>query len=412
MRTALRNRNVALLWCGGLISSLGNWLLIIALPFYVYQLTGSTLTTGTIFIAEMVPSLILGSLAGVFVDRWNRQRTMIAADLARAIVLLPLLAFHGPDDLWIVYVVAVAQSALAKFFGPAKNALIPALADARDLTAVNSLLGISDELAMLLGAPLGGALLGALGLGDVVLLDAVSFLASALLVAFVRPPRVWEGVKPTRDSTGLTRLWHELTDGLGIARTNRVFRAILVIESTALLGQGMINVLWVIFFQTVLRGDALAYGAVQTAVGVGTVTGGLLIGALGKRVPTWRAIGPSGMVVGVGLLATFNLPTLITAAGLNAQILPIILILQAIVGIPAMWQVVSVRTLLQERVCDELRGRAFGTLGAISSLALLTGSTLASGFGDRLGVVTLLNLAGGLYLLAGVAGLVIRIDWG
>lgn len=409
MLAALRNRNVVLLWCGGLISSLGDWLLIIAFPFYVYQVTGSTLATGTMFVAEMIPSLALGSLAGVFVDRWDRRRTMVAADLARAAVLLPLLAFHSSENLWIVYVIAVAQSAISKFFGPAKGALIPSLATERELTAVNSLLGIGDEFAMLVGAPLGGALLGVLGLGDVIQLDSASFLVSALMVAFVRQPvlPVRKSASSGEEPAGRVRALRELMVGFRIAAKNRMVRAIFVIESTALVGQGLIVVLWVIFFQNVLRGDAFAYGSVQTAVGVGSVTGGFLIGALGRRVPPWIAIGLSGMAVGALLLATFDLPTLVAAVGLSAPILPIILALQVIGGIPSMWQAVSERTLLQESVTDEFRGRVFGTFGTVSSLSLLVGSVLASTLGDRLGVVALLNLAGCLYFVAGVAGVLL-----
>jgi len=115
----LRRRNFALLWIGGLTSGVGSAMLFIALPFYVYARTHSALATGAMFIAEMAPAVLLGSAAGVFVDRWDRRRTMIVADLARAALLLLLLAADTRDRLWIIYAVACAESALSQFFTPA-----------------------------------------------------------------------------------------------------------------------------------------------------------------------------------------------------------------------------------------------------------------------------------------------------
>ena len=90
MLAILRQRNFALLWLGSLISFVGDWVLFIALPVYIYDLTGSALATGGMFIAQTAPRLLFGSIAGVFVDRWDRRRTMIVANLLSAAVLLLL----------------------------------------------------------------------------------------------------------------------------------------------------------------------------------------------------------------------------------------------------------------------------------------------------------------------------------
>src|SRR5437660_7176174 len=95
MLAILRQRNFTLLWIGQLISVFGDWVLLIALPFYIFDLTGSALATGAMFMAQTVPRVLLGSVAGVFVDRWNRKRTMIAADLSRAVLMLALLSVHS-----------------------------------------------------------------------------------------------------------------------------------------------------------------------------------------------------------------------------------------------------------------------------------------------------------------------------
>src|SRR5262245_38949396 len=127
MFAVLRQRNFALLWVGGLISSIGSSMLYIALPFYVYERTNSALASGAIFITQMVPGVLLGSVAGVFVDRWDRQRTMVVADAARAGLILLLFAVPSGEWLWVVYLVGFLEQAVSLFFGPANNALIPRL---------------------------------------------------------------------------------------------------------------------------------------------------------------------------------------------------------------------------------------------------------------------------------------------
>src|SRR5512138_2159413 len=127
MLTVLHQRNFALLWFGQLISTAGDWVLLLALPFFVYSLTGSALATGIMFIVRALPRVLLGSVAGVYVDRWDRRRTMIIADLLRCFLLLAMMAVHTVADLWIIYLAAVLQSTISQFFTPAKNALIPRL---------------------------------------------------------------------------------------------------------------------------------------------------------------------------------------------------------------------------------------------------------------------------------------------
>src|SRR6185436_4822693 len=127
MIRVLRQRNFALLWFAGLISMIGDWMLFIALPIHTYRLTHSSLATGIMFIAGTVPRIFIGSVAGVFVDRWDRRQTMVVADLSRVFLLLLLLFVLSSESLWIVYVVAFLQATISQFFGPAENALLPQL---------------------------------------------------------------------------------------------------------------------------------------------------------------------------------------------------------------------------------------------------------------------------------------------
>src|SRR5690349_20630066 len=137
MLALVRQRNFGCIWLGGLISLIGDWMLLTALPVYVYQSTGSTLATGAMLAARVIPRVLLGSVAGVFVDRWDRRRTLIVANLLLALGLLPLLLVTSGENLWLVYVVAFVQSAMGQFVPPALGALLPHLVQECELLRAN-----------------------------------------------------------------------------------------------------------------------------------------------------------------------------------------------------------------------------------------------------------------------------------
>lgn len=136
------------------------------------------------FIAGLLPTLMVGPLAGVLADRWDRRRTLMATSLAQAASLLPLLAVHGRGELWVVYLVTAAEAALAQLFDPAKNALLPRLVDRDQLVSANALVGLNVNLGRLLGSSLGGVVMVTAGLRGVVIGDVASFLVGAALIAW------------------------------------------------------------------------------------------------------------------------------------------------------------------------------------------------------------------------------------
>src|SRR5215217_6197069 len=119
----------------------GDWILHIGLAYYVYDLTGSTLASAAMLLTAFIPSILLGSVAGVFVDRWNRKATMVSANLVMAGGLLPLLLVHGEAEVWIVYAVTAWQGFVELFFAPAEQAMLPKLVSDDDLTTANALNG-------------------------------------------------------------------------------------------------------------------------------------------------------------------------------------------------------------------------------------------------------------------------------
>jgi len=401
----LRQRDFALLWSAGLISLTGDWLLLIALPIYVYTLTRSAAVTSTVFLAEFLPQVLLGSVAGVFVDRWDRRRTMVIASGLQAIALLPLLAVHAPDRLWIVYVVSAAESVLAQFFAPAEQALLPRLVGAEHLVAANALAALNNNVARLVGAPLGGLVAGLFGLGGTVLLDAASFLCAGLLIGAiavkartlaqpfpspaVAAPAVWAAV------------WRDWLGGLRVVRRNATVSTLFVLMAAQSLAQGLFVVLFVVFVSRVLHGGAAEMGWLRGVQAIGGLLGGVAVGAIGRQLPIARLIGLGAILFGLIDLAIWNAPAIAPGYALAVAVA-----LFALVGLPGSGYLTGMTTLLQESVADAYRGRVFGAFNTTGALAQLGGMALAGAVGDRLGVLPLLNVQASVYLIAGIIALV------
>ena len=343
MRAALallRRRDLGLLWAGGLVSETGDWLLLVGLPVWVLELTGSSLVTATVFIAGLLPSLLLGPLAGVLVDRWDRRRTLVAVSLAQAAFLLPLLAVHGQRQLWVVYLVIAVEGALAQLNDPARNALLPSLVGRRELVAANGLIALTGNLARLVGSPLGGVVVEVGGLPALVAGDAISFLVGAALLALVRarPTRARvAGGRPAGAVAGLVREW---ADGLAATAGHRRLRWGLLVNGLAAVAQGVFTVLFVLFVTRELGGDGADVGLLRGVQAVGGILGGLLVVALGNRLAPGRLLGASLLAFGGIALATWNAPGLTTAGALYV-------LLFVAAGVPGIGALTGLTALVQ-----------------------------------------------------------------
>lgn len=391
MFTVLRQRNFALLWFGQLISLIGDWVLFIALPFYIYELTGSTLATGAMFIAQLLPGLLLGSVAGVCADRWDRKRMMIAADVLRALVLLLLLVVRSTEWLWLIYLVAFAQSAIGQFFMPARSALIPQIVGEQELLQANSLSAVSDSLTRLIGPSLGGLLFAWFGLASVVFVDAASFAVSALLIALVVVPARHIGVTAAAQSAATwARVWRDWRDGLRVIRRERLLVGLFVVMGLFSVADAIFTTLLVGFAKDIMRIGTQQLGVMMALQGVGGLLGGLVLTRVGQRLAPARLIALACLVDGVILFAIFNLQNFVLA-----------LALIFVAGVFMVGAMVSVQTLLQLGARDEFRGRVFGAFMTSGALTRLIGIVIAGSLGDIVGIVPVLNLGALLWLATG-----------
>ncbi len=397
MKLLLTNRNFSLLWWGGLVSMMGDWALRIALPVYIYQETGSTLATGLMFMAGTLPRILLGTLAGIFVDRWDYRRTLITANLLLAVSLLPLALATG--WLWLVYLVAAMQAAIAQFVGPAENALLPKLVPEEQLSSANALNALNNNLARLVGPAIGGLGMGFFGLSGVVVLDAATFLVAAGLVALVAATRKPSRLEGTPEAGGgLAAVWLEFLAGLRLIRRNRAVLTLLGMAALMALGEGVMSTLFIPFVTEVLGGQALEVGWLMSSQAVGGILGGVAISSVARRFAPVRLLGWGALGLGVVDLFIFNypawFPTLIPA-----------LLLFALAGLPVSALQAGYLTLLQTQVAAPFRGRVFGSYGTVTAIFNLVGIGAAAYLGDQLGIVPVINTQGVVYVLAGLVAL-------
>lgn len=382
-------------WFGSLISLTGDWMLHAALPVYVYQLTGSTLATGAMIVVHVAPYLLFGSVAGVLVDRWDRKRALVVANVLQSMGLLPLLLVTSAEWVWLVYVVAFCQSILVQVVKPAQGAILPRLVPEADLVSANSLNSLNSNLSRLIGPALGGVMVATVGLGSVALADAATFAVAALLLGSIRtdlrpPARVQH-----EDDRGRFALLHDWLDGLRVVRGQPVLFILFAFMAISSVGEGVMGALFAPFVTRVLDGGDAAYGAMISAQAIGGLAASLALAARPGAMAPGRLAGLGALGLAVGDLLLFNYHLVVDGLWPG-------LVFMAIAGFPVAGMVVGLSTLMQTNTTDAYRGRVLGAMVTTSSLFTLLGAILGGTLGDRVGVVTVVNLQCIGYALGGL----------
>jgi MFS family permease len=361
------NRNFRQLWLGQVVSQLGDWFDTIALYALLLRLTGSGRAVGLLLVARFLPSFIVGPLSGVVADRFSRRTIMILSDILRAIVVLGFLLVRRPEQVWLVYALTILQLVFSTFFEPAKTAVIPSIVSGRELVAANAISSVTWSVMLTLGAAFGGVVTEWFGTDAAFILDSLTYLASALLVASVRFPR-----RPVRVKTKLT-----LGKALGITDTlegaryvwhrPRVF-ALLMVKPAWGVGGGILTLLAVFGRKIFPVGgrDAIGIGVLYAARGIGTAIGPIMMRRIKgeTRQSMQTSIGTAFLIGGIGYIS-FGAATNLTLA--------IIMLMFAHMGGSIVW--VNSTVLLQRVVEDNFRGRVFA-----AELAMVTLTMAASNY--------------------------------
>jgi MFS family permease len=415
----LINRNFALLWSGQSISNVGDFVFSTTLVLWIAAViakgqTWAPLAVSGVLLATSVPTLLIGPLAGVFVDRWDRRRTMIAMDVSRAILIALLLpvAIGKLPALWqlgLIYTAVFLASACAQFFNPARFALIGEIVDEPDRARATGLSQTTFSLAVIIGPPIAAPLLFTIGVEWALLLNALSFVVSFLAILAVRIPASTSSAASAPHGNYI----QDFAAGLRFFFHNRVLFTLFITIIIVMLGAGAINALSIFFTTQNLHTSANFYGFLDTAQGAGMVLGAVLASIFAQRIGVARLFWLSITLLGVGLLA-FSRLTSFAPALVTLFILGIVLAPVDIAAAP----------LILHATPREFVGRVMAVIGPTNALASMAStaiagalaSTVLQGFhatvlGVSLGPIDtiftgtgILVTLGGLYAMLGLRG--------
>jgi len=404
--TLLRtNRNFRLLYIGQAVSQLGDWFNAVAVYALLLDLTGSATAVAWMLITQYLPVAVVGPLAGVVVDRVNRRRLMITADLVRGVLIIGLLLVRRADQVWIAYVVMALSVAASAFFEPARTATIPNVTSTEELLPANALSAATWSAMLAIGASVGGVVTAAFGRDIAFVANAASFFISALFIAQTRYDATPTSKPRPAGFIALSGIT-DLLEGLRYIRRQSHVAALMCVKAGWGLAGGVLLLLTV-FGQRVFpighgsaAGIGVLYGARGLGAGLGPIALRWILGQQPKKLR--RAIGPAFFIVGVFYMTLAGTPTLPLAAAC---------VLLAHFGGSILWVFSTV--LLQLEVPDHFRGRVFAAELALVTLVTSLSSYLTAygldrgGWSPRMLSFTL----GAMFLAPGMLWLLFQSRW-
>ncbi len=397
----LKNRNFLALWIGQIISQFGDRLAQMALiGLYLKQTAGISLSHSVpvmrnLFFFSTLPILLFSPLAGVYVDRWSRKKTLIAADLLRAglILLIPLLAGYT-DGMWSIYGVIFLVFTVTCFFSPAKSAIIPNLVKKRELLAANSLSNITRLIAMIGGVTAGGIIVAWTGTKMSFYLDSLSFLLSGLAILAIR---IKEDLPPEESKDGIRRVAKELVAGLNFIRKKKRVKFVATSLFILMGASGIGYLLVTVFVTKALNLGTIGLSVLATFLGIGMLAGSLIYGHFGEQIEREKVIVGGTLICGVcAVLLGGSKSLFLLSLGVS------------IIGFIASPIMIAAYTLTQELTPDRIRGRVFSALEVIINSSFLFFIWVAGVLGAWLPIQSIFYLTGVGLLVYGSKTLVLR----
>jgi DHA3 family macrolide efflux protein-like MFS transporter len=384
-----RNRSFALLWVGQVVETIGASLTSLAASILVFRLTGSAASVGLMLMASAAPTIVVGLLAGVFVDRYDRKRIMIVADLTRTVLVFVIPFLLRQNVAWL-YVIVTVSAAVTQFFDPAHEAVLPEIATDEELAAANSLMAISSFGATAVGFAASGLIASRFPIEWAFYFNALCYAFSALTIWMARIPKLTAAAE-----SGLAAVWGNLRAGARTLLDTPILRSLFLVYTIVFVSFGLSNTLLLPFAIEALGASEFEYGLQEAVTSIGFVLGSLWMARMADRLREgqWIALG----LLGMGLAG-------IAYSSMRA-VAPAIVIV-AISGWLNAPLSIARSLVMQRRTPSEMRGRVNSAFFVCRDVLFLVGMA-AAGLADVF-PVRLMYLSGALMMLAaGVWALVI-----
>jgi MFS transporter, DHA3 family, macrolide efflux protein len=379
-----------LLWAGQFVSQLGDRFAMIAFPLLVYGTTKSAFNTGVALALYTLPYVLFGTIAGVLIDRLNKRRSMITADVLRACIVMAV-PFAASHSLALVYVLGFCLASVGVFFDPCKLAVVPELVPSGLLMRANSVLATGETLTEIIGFAAGGYATYYLSRRTVFGIDAATFVVSGIALSAMRyAPRV----RPAATDRAKSVL-SEIREGLSFLRHHRGLTANTALVLIGALGIGATLPLTFVFAMA-LPGRAKALGILESSFALGFLLGSLLMATFGTRARvSWTTT-----------LGLFAMGCAYAAVSMTHSLTAAIVPFFAAGAADAVFMI-SIDTFFQRTIPEHLRGRVLGVRFTLTqgffALSVLLGGAAAGVINVRV----LFIVAGCIVALPGLAGLLL-----
>ncbi len=353
MKGVLKNQSFLKLWIGQIVSNIGDEVAFFGIGvLVVFSWNGSALDLSIVMASSLLPVLIFGPFVGVFVDRWNKKYTMIAADLIRAFLALFFILCSSVMQLAIVVFLLATVS---RFFYPARVSIIPEIMGEKNLVEANSFSQMTYMLSVILGPVIATPMIYILGYTWIFIFDSASYLFSAFMIFIMqyKPKKRREMKKPLE----------ELVEGLKYIWENPTVRLLILIFSTVMLFVGGLNVAFSIYIRDIVHLGVGGYGALEVLFGVGTVVGSVSTGFIAGKMK-------AGKMVLVGIL---GIGSMILMLGVFPNPWIALIFGGFMIGYFVGYLNAPATAIFQKAVKENFRGRVFSAQGAI-----IQGATLLS----------------------------------
>jgi len=392
-------------WFAQLISQFGDRVYQMALVGLIaIRHPGSVMEMTNLINFTIIPVFIVGPIAGVYIDRWDRRTTLFICDFIRGLLVLftAFYLIHLPV-IWPMYVVVFIIFSFSRFYVPAKMSFIPEIVHEDDLHIANSLITTTGMIALVLGALLGGLIVEYEGSFGGFVWDATCYCLSGILVFSIatlrrRLPNKSEIIAGTKEMLRTQKsVWHEIMDGIRYIRSQKEIGIIFWMMSILFAAAGAIYVVIIVFIQQAFHSVTKDLGFLTVPFGLGLFLGSLTYGKWGTKVAIFKVIFWS-LILGGAMVVLFASTVESTHNRLLA--LGLSFILGFVVG-PA---VIASNTVVNKVCAMEMSGKVFAALEFIISLAFVVAMNMSSFLSEHIDRLWILIAVGGIFVVVGLVG--------
>ena len=406
--THLKNRNFSRLWVAQVISQFGDRINQMALIGLVAgRAPGSAVELAKVLSFTIIPVFLVGPIAGVYVDRWDRRTTLFVCDFLRALFVISIpFVFMGRGSMVPIYVVVFLVFCLSRFYVPAKMSIIPDLVKEEDLLMANSLVTTTGMIAFVFGCAFGGFLVERLGARGGFMCDAATFFISGIFVFSMSTKMRLKINRAQLLDTGKEMLTDirksvmlEMKEGIHYIAGHRDMRFVMGLLFVLFAAAGAVYVVIIVFVQRAFHSVTQDLGVLAVCLGLGLFTGSLAYGRWGQRISRFTTIFCCLILGGVMLL-------LFTVVVQQLPAMPLAMALAFFLGLVVGPIIISANTVIHQLADGEMRGKVFSFIEAIIHFAFLISMLICSVLAEHVAHSTILITVGGIFAVVGAIGMV------